>query len=118
MTISLPYPMLLHAVQLYQPMGLVQNGPSAIMVECASQSSRVSPTPVTPLLTTSGLACVKVELQRPVVTQEVVLHLRRPVVADSISLSHMHLLGVGYGGSLKLGEGVGTVTGKDKAHPW
>ena len=98
MTISLPYPILLHALQLFQPLGLVQNGPSAILLETACQSSLSPATPLTPLLPTSGLSCIKLELQPPVVVQEVVLHLFRPRVADSISLSHMHLLGVGYGG--------------------
>ena len=99
MFLSLPQPILLHAVQLYQPMGLMQNGPSAILIECASQSSLASPVAVTPVLQTSGLSCIKVELQRPIVAQEVVIHLRRPLVMDGLSLSHMHLLGVGYGGN-------------------
>lgn len=99
MFLSLPQPILLHAIQLYQPMGLMQNGPSAILIECASQSNLASPVAVTPILQTSGLSCIKVELQSPMVAQEVVIHLRRPLVMDGLSLSHMHLLGVGYGGS-------------------
>lgn len=116
MTILLPYPILLHAIQLYQPMGLVQNGPSAVLVECASQRGLTLPVPVTPLLPTTGLACFKLEFHSTVVTQEVVLHLRRPVIADSISISHLYLMGVGYGSSVKEVEGLLT-TPVQEGHP-
>lgn len=114
MAISLPYPILLHTLQLYQPVGLVQNGPSAVLLETTCQGSLAPTTPLSPLLPTSGLSCVKLELQPPVVAQEVVLHLRRPRVADSISLSHMHLLGVGYGSTAKKEQ---KTVSPDTAHP-
>ena len=114
MAISLPYPILLHTLQLYQPVGLVQNGPSAVLLETTCQSSLAPATPLTPLLPTSGLSCIKLELQPPVVAQEVVLHLCRPRVADSISLSHLHLLGVGYGSDTKKEQ---KIISPDTAHP-
>lgn len=111
-SVSLPHPILLHSIQLYQPLGLMQNGPSAILVECASQSGLAATVPVTPLLQTSGLSCIKVELQNPVVAQDVVIHLRRPLVMDGLSLSHMYLLGVGYGGTSSAALPI-----KERTHP-
>ena len=95
--ISLPYPILLHAVQLYQPIGLLQNGPSSVLVKVSSQGALSSALPVTPLIPTSGLSSIKIEFQHPPTAQEVVLHLQRPFVTNSLSLSHVYLLGVGYG---------------------
>ena len=111
-SLSLPHPILLHAIQLLQPLGLMQNGPSAVLVECASQSGLAASAPVTPLLQTSGLSCIKVELQNPVVAQDVVIHLRRPLVMDGLSLSHMYLLGVGYGGTSSA-----ALPGPERTHP-
>ena len=98
MHITLPYPIVFHAVQFYQPMGLVQqNGPSAIIVEATNCTSTCIPIPLTPTLDTSGLSCVKIEFKEPPVVQDVMIHIRRPLVSDSLSLSHMHLLGVSFG---------------------
>ena len=117
LSVTLPYPILLHAVQLSQPMGLFQNGPAAVLVECASQSGLASPSPVSPVLNTTGLACIRVEVQRPVVAQEVVVHLHRPLVSNSISLSHMHLLGVGYGSSQRQSDTSTSAHVQDRTHP-
>lgn len=97
MAITLPFPILLHALQLFLPLGMVQNGPASILVEVVRQTGPVPPTPIMPILSTTGLPCVRLELQQPLVVQRVILHLHRPLVADSLSLSHMHLLGLGYG---------------------
>ena len=97
-TATLPHPILLHSVQLFQPLGSLQNGPSSILVETASQLGLATPTPATPNVETKGLSCIKIEFHEQVIAQEVRVHLRRPAVSDSISLSHMYLMGVGYGG--------------------
>ena len=115
LTAILPHPILLHAVQLFQPVGLLQSGPSSLLIEAGTQPGLTPPLPVTPFLSTKGLACVKVELQRPTVVQEVKVHMYRPAVSDSISLSHMHLLGTGYGA--EQGDGRRTENRGEKAHP-
>ena len=124
--VNLPYPILLHKIQLYQPLGLMQDGPSAIVVECAAHGTLSPPMPVTPILRTSGLSCLKIEFQQPPVAQQVVLHLRKPLVTDHLSLSQMHLLGVGYGssyGGIVSGVGSSISTERpthdqdDKGHP-
>lgn len=101
MQISLPYPILLHTVQFLQPMGMFQSGPSAIFIECGTQGTLSPPTPVTSLLRTSGLPCIKIEFKRPPVASEVVIHFRKPLVSNSLALSHMQLLGTGFGTSTK-----------------
>ena len=101
MQISLPYPILLHSVQFLQPMGMFQSGPSAVFIECGTQGALSPPTPVTSLLRTSGLPCIKIEFKRPPVASEVVIHFRVPLVSSSLALSHMQLLGTGFGTSTK-----------------
>ena len=116
LSITLPYPILLHIVQLYQPLGLVQNGPSAVLLDYSRQRGSAVSVTVAPPLETSGLSCLRIELRRPLVVQEVILRLRRPLLADSISLSHLHLLGLGYGAHP--GEGGRAYgPGADKSHP-
>ena len=117
LTATLPYPILFRALQLFQPMGLLQNGPSSLLIETSSRPGLAPPLPATPLISTKGLGCVKVELQSPLVVQEVKVHLYRPAVSDSISLSHMHLLGTGYGGTLEEGEGRKAESRGEKTHP-
>ena len=101
MQISLPYPILLHTVQFLQPMGMFQSGPSAVFIECGTQGTLSPPTPVTSLLRTSGLPCVKIEFKQPPVASEVVIHFRSPLVSSSLALSHMQLLGTGFGTTTK-----------------
>ena len=101
MQISLPYPILLHTVQFLQPMGMFQSGPSAVFIECGTQGTLSAPTPVTPLLKTSGLPCVKIEFKQPPVASEVVIHFCSPHVSNSLALSHMQVLGTGFGSSTK-----------------
>lgn len=120
LTVTLPYPILLHSMQLHQPLGLVQNGPSSITLECSRQHSSSAAIAVAPPLETSGLSSVRIDLPRPPVVQEVVLHLRRPVLADSISLSHLHLLGLGYGAQQQVataGEEEASLHNGDRPHP-
>lgn len=111
LTVTLPYPILLHSVQLHQPLGLVQNGPSSLVLECSRRHSTSAAVAVAPPLETSGLSSVRIDLSRPPVVQEVVLRLRRPVLADTISLSHLHLLGLGYGAQQPV-----TAGGEEAAH--
>ena len=99
LTAILPHPVLLRSLQLFQPIGSLQNGPSSILIETSSQPGLAPPLPATPTINTKGLGCIKVELQSPVIAREVKVHLYRPAVTDSISLSHLYMLGVGYGGS-------------------
>lgn len=94
--ISLPYPILLCAIQLYQPIGLLHNGPSSLLVKVSPQGVLSSALPITPLIPTSGLSSIKVEFQNSLITQEIVLHLQKPFVTNNLALSHMHLLGLGY----------------------
>ena len=101
MQISLPYPILLHTVQFLQPMGMFQSGPSAVFIECGTQGTLSPPTPVTSLLRTSGLPCIKIEFKQPPVASEVVIHFRSPLVSNSLALSHMQLLGTGFGTTTK-----------------
>ena len=114
---TLPHPILLRCIQLFQPLGLLQNGPSSILVEVSAQPKLAPPTPATPSIHTSGLGCVKIEFQSPVVAREVRVHLRRPAVSDSISLSHMCLLGVGYGVSPPGGTTGGKSSEEESSHP-
>ena len=115
LTAILPHPILLYAVQLFQPVGLLQSGPSALLVEAGTQPGLTPPLSITPLLSTKGLGCVKVELRHPTVVQEVKVHMYRPAVSDSISLSHMHLLGTGYGGEQE--DGRREENREEKTHP-
>lgn len=101
MQISLPYPILLHTVQFQQPMGMFQSGPSAVFIECGTQGTLSPPTPVTSLLRTSGLPCIKIEFKQPPIASEVVIHFRNPLVSNSLALSHMQLLGTGFGTTTK-----------------
>ncbi|MCG8625808.1 MAG: hypothetical protein MJE68_27905 [Proteobacteria bacterium] len=101
MQISLPYPILLHTVQFSQPMGMFQSGPSAVFIECGTQGTLSPPIPVTSLLRTSGLPCIRIEFKQPPVASEVVIHFRSPLVSNSLALSHMQLLGMGFGTTTK-----------------
>jgi hypothetical protein len=98
LTATLPHPILFSSLQLFQPIGSLQNGPSSILIETSSQPDLALPIPATPTISTKGLSCIKVELQSPVIAQEVKVHFYRPAVSDSISLSHLYMLGMGYGG--------------------
>ena len=102
-TVILPHPILFYSLQLFQPIGCIQNGPSSILIETA-QTPLTTPIPATPTVVTKGLAFIKIDLRNPVIAQEVKVHLRRPAVSDNISLSHMYLMGVRYGGNLLPGE--------------
>lgn len=117
MTASLPHPILFCALQLFQPSGSLQNGPSSILIETSSRPGLSPPLPVTPTINTKGLSCIKVKLQSPVVAQEVRVHLRRPAVSDSISLSRIYFLGMGYGGPPGEGEEKKSADGRDPSHP-
>lgn len=114
MTASLPYPILFSVLQLFQPTGSLQNGPSSVLIETSSQPGLAPPLPVTPTINTKGLGSIKIELQLPVVAQEIKVHLYRPTISDSISFSHVHLLGVGYGGPPGEND---DVLGDSKDHP-
>ena len=114
---TLPHPILLRCLQLFQPLGLLQNGPSSVLVEVSAQPKLAPPTPTTPSIPTSGLGCVKIEFQTPIVAREVRVHLRRPAVSDSISLSNMFLLGVGYGASPPGGTAGGKSSEEEASHP-
>ena len=114
---TLSHPILLRCLQLFQPLGLLQNGPSSVLVEVSAQPKLAPPTPTTPSIPTSGLGCVKIEFQTPVLAREVRVHLRRPAVSDSISLSHMFLLGVGYGASPPGGTAGGKLSEEEASHP-
>lgn len=116
MTATLPYPILFSLLQLFQPTGSLQNGPSSVLIEASSQPGSAPPLPVTPTINTKGLGSIKIELQSPIVAQEIRVHLHRPTVSDSISFSHVHILGEGYGGPPREN---GNVLGdsKDQLHP-
>lgn len=115
MTASLPHPILFSVLQMFQPTGCLQNGPSSVLIEVSSQPGLAPPLPVTPTINTKGLGSIKIELQSPVIAQEVKVYLRRPAISDSISFSHVHLLGVGYGGPP--GENDDKISGDNRDHP-
>ena len=98
LTATLPHPILLYSLQLFQPLGSLQNGPSSVFIEVSSGSRLAPPIPATPTINTKGLSCIKIDLDPLVVAQEVRVHLHRPFLSDSISLSHLYMLGVEYGG--------------------
>ena len=97
LNISLPFPILLHCLQLFQPVGITQSGPSSVLIKVSPYGEKNQALPVTPLIQTSGLSSIKVELQHPEIAQEVEVYLGRPFASNSLGLSHMHLLGVAYG---------------------
>ena len=102
----LPHPFLLCCVELHQPLGHAQSGPSSTLIEISTHPDLAPPIPATPSLPTAGLSSFKAELCPPVVAREVRVHLRRPIVSDSIFLSHLFLWGTSYeGGSVQEGEG-------------
>lgn len=114
MTAILPHPILFSVLQMFQPTGYLQNGPSSVLIEVSSQPGLAPPIPVTPTINTKGLGSIKIELRSPVIAQEVKIHLRRPAISDSISFSHVHLLGVGYGGAP--GENDDRISGESRDH--
>ena len=118
MTATLPHPILFCGLQLFQPTGSLQNGPSSLLIETSSRPGLAPPLPVTPTINTKGLGCIKIDLHSPVVAQEVKVHFYRPAVSEIISLSHMYLLGMGYGGAPGEGEaGKKMAESADQPHP-
>uniref|UniRef100_A0A1X7VLP9 UBC core domain-containing protein n=1 Tax=Amphimedon queenslandica TaxID=400682 RepID=A0A1X7VLP9_AMPQE len=95
--VSLTQPVLLHSVHIYQPANLSQSGPSQVKIEFSRPSSLSKPIQLSPPLGTAGLTGIRIELTSPVIANEIWLHLRRPKVTDSLSLSNLLLLGTVYG---------------------
>ncbi len=109
--VTLPFPVILHCIQLFQPTGLTQSGPSSVFLKASPLGEADSALPITPPIQTSGLSNIKIEFKQPQIAQEVVVYLGRPFASSSLALSHMHLLGVAYGGCGEAEEGKGVVGG-------
>ena len=75
----------------------VAGGPSQVKIEFSRPSSLSKPIQLSPPLSTAGLTGMRIELTSPVIANEIWLHLRRPKVTDSLSLSNLLLLGSVYG---------------------
>ncbi len=104
--ITLPFPIILHCVQLFQPTGLTQSGPSSVFLKTSSLVGADNALPLSQPIQTSGLSNIKIEFKQPQIVQEVVVYLGRPFASASLALSHMHLLGVAYGsGNTEGGKG-------------
>ena len=118
--ISLPFPILFHCLQLFQPVGITQSGPSSVLIKVSPYGTKDQALPVTPRIQTSGLSSIKIELQQPEIAQEVQVYLERPFASNSLGLSHMQLLGLAYGSEGVESKESGPVTvtsreGKDHA---
>ena len=118
MDISLHFPVLLHTVQLFQTLGAQFSGPSIVQISCASRPGSSPVLPVTPLVDTTRFPCVRLELLHPVVAQQVVIMMKKPMVSNIISLSHMHVLALEYGSSVDGARRGSSVATEDSLHPW
>ena len=119
MDITLHFPVLLHTLQLFQTLGSQFSGPSVVQISCANRPGSGPVLPVTPLVDTTRFPCIRLELSHPMVAQRVVVMMKRPLVSNIISLSHMHVLALEYGSSPAGGKGRSSGEGvEDSLHPW
>ena len=92
LNLTLPCPILLHEVHLLPhsvSLGIVC--PSRVSIETGLEGGALTPT--TGLVSTAGLACVKIALSHPVVASVVVVRLYKPCDQSTLGLSHLKLLG-------------------------
>ena len=118
MDISLHFPVLLHTVQLFQTMGAQFSGPSVVQISCGSRPGSSPVLPVTPLVDTTRFPCIRLELLQPAVAQHVVIMMKKPMVSNIISLSHMHVLALEYGSSADGAKKSVVEVSEDTLHPW
>ena len=93
--LKLPYPILLHTVQVFHPSSssYSHSSPSMIALGILHQSNNSPPLPVVSPVITGGIHCQELKLSQPKPAQEVVIYLRRPTNDGQLSLSQISLLG-------------------------
>lgn len=93
--LRLPYPILLHTVQVYHPSSSSHSNssPSMMALGILHQSNNSPPLPVVSPIITGGLHCQELKLSQPKPAQEVVIYLRRPTNDGQLSLSQISILG-------------------------
>ena len=93
--LKLPYPILLHTVQIFHPSaGSYSNSsPSMMALGILHQSNNSPPLPVVSPIITGGIHCQELKLSQPKPAQEIVIYLRRPTNDGQLSLSQISVLG-------------------------
>ena len=93
--LKLPYPILLHTVQIFHPSSssYSNSSPSMMALGILHQSNNSPPIPVVSPVITGGIHCQELKLNQPKPAQEVVVYLRRPTNDGQLSLSQISILG-------------------------
>ena len=93
--LKLPYPILLHAVQVFHPTSssYSNSSPSMMALGILHQSNNNPPLPVVSPIITGGIHCQELKLSQPKPAQEIVIYLRRPTNDGQLSLSQISVLG-------------------------
>ena len=94
--LKLPYPILLHTVQVFHPSSssYANSSPSMMALGILHQSSNSPPLPVVSPVITGGIHCQELKLNQPKPAQEIVIYLRRPTNDGQLSLSQISILGM------------------------
>jgi len=95
LVLKLPYPILLHTVQVFHPSSssYSNSSPSMMALGILHQSNNSPPLPVVSPIISGGTHCQELKLNQPKPAQEVVVYLRRPTSEGQLSLSQISLLG-------------------------
>ena len=93
--LKLPYPILLHTVQVFHPSSssYSNSSPSMMALGILHQSNNSPPLPVVSPVITGGIHCQELKLSQPKPAQEIVIYLRRPTNDGQLSLSQISILG-------------------------
>ena len=93
--LKLPYPILLHAVQVFHPTSssYSNSSPSMMALGILHQSNNSPPLPLVSPIITGGIHCQELKLSQPKPAQEIVIYLRRPTNDGQLSLSQISVLG-------------------------
>lgn len=93
--LKLPYPILLHTVQVFHPSSssYSNSSPSMMALGTLHQSNNSPPLPVVSPVITGGIHCQELKLSQPKPAQEIVIYLRRPTNDGQLSLSQISVLG-------------------------
>ena len=93
--LKLPYPIMLHTVQVYHPSSssYSNSSPSMMALGILHQSNNSPPLPVVSPVITGGIHCQELKLSQPKPAQEIVIYLRRPTNDGQLSLSQISILG-------------------------
>ena len=93
--LKLPYPILLHTVQVFHPSNssYSNSSPSMMALGILHQSNNSPPLPVVSPVITGGIHCQELKLSQPKPAQEIVIYLRRPTNDGQLSLSQISILG-------------------------